>query len=194
MSPGMPKTSRARPLRAVILGVLGLLALAAAAYAAGHWYVVTRPLPIDADRVEFRVKSGASVRGIAQAARAAGLGVDEWALAGLARASGTSQSLRAGKYAVERGTTLMELLAKLRAGDVMRERITIVEGVTFREMRALLAASPELRHDTAGMSDTDLLKAIGAPEDKASGRPLFPRHLSLRQGHERSRRLAPPTG
>ena len=169
MSPGMPKTSRARPLRAVALGMLGLLALAAAVYAASHWYVVTRALPINADRIEFRVKSGASVRAIAQAARSAGLGVDEWALAGLARASGSAQRLRAGKYSVERGTTLLGLLDMLRAGDVLREKITIVEGITFREMRALLAASPELRQDSAQMSAQQLLQAIGATEEHPEG-------------------------
>jgi UPF0755 protein len=95
--------------------------------------------------------------------------VDELALAALARLTGTSQNLRAGKYSVDRGTTLMQLLAKLRAGDVLRERITIVEGITFREMRAVLAASPELRQDSAGMSPQQLLQAIGATETSPEG-------------------------
>jgi UPF0755 protein len=167
MLPEMPKSSRT--LKAVVLGVLGLLALAAAALAVARWYVVARPLPINAERIEFRVKAGSSVRAIAQAARAAGLGVDELALAALARLTGTSQHLRAGKYSVDRGTTLMQLLAKLSAGDVLRERITIVEGTTFREMRAVLAASPELRQDSARMSPQQLLQAIGATETSPEG-------------------------
>jgi UPF0755 protein len=41
-------------------------------------------------------------------------------------------------------------------------------------MRAELDGNPALTHDTAGMSDTDLLKAIGAPEvTKASAEGLF---------------------
>ncbi len=41
-------------------------------------------------------------------------------------------------------------------------------------MRSELDGNPALTHDTAGMSDTDLLKAIGAPEvDKASAEGLF---------------------
>ncbi len=167
MLPEMPKSSRT--LKAVVLGVLGLLALAAAALAVARWYVVARPLPINAERIEFRVKAGSSVRAIAQAARAAGLDVDELALAALARLTGTSQNLRAGKYSVDRGTTLMQLLAKLSTGDVLRERITIVEGITFREMRAVLAASPELRQDSAGMSPQQLLQAIGATETSPEG-------------------------
>src|SRR5262245_9625480 len=165
----MPKTSRPRKLRAFAMGAALLLAAAAAAYATAQWYVVSRPLPINGDRVEFRVKSGSSVRAIAQAARASGLGVDENALVFLARVRGTSQNLRAGRYAVERGTTLQQLLNKLRAGDVIRERLTIVEGITFREMRALLAASPELRQDSAGMSPQQLLQAIGASETNPEG-------------------------
>jgi len=122
-----------------------------------------------ADKVEFRVKAGTHARGVARAARDAGIGVDELAFSVLARVSGVSQALRAGRYAVERGTTLSQLLAKLRAGDVLRERLTVVEGMTFREMRAVLASATELRPDTAAMTPEQLLQAIGASEAQPEG-------------------------
>jgi len=141
----------------------------AAAYLGLRWYVDERPLPMTGDRVEFRVKQGASARGVAQAARDAGLAVDETAFIAMARATGAAQSLRAGRYAVERGTTLAQLLAKLKAGDVLREKVTVVEGTTFREMRALLAATPELKQDSATLSPAQLLQAIGAAERHPEG-------------------------
>lgn len=162
----MAKTSRARTWAA-----LALLALvcAAGAYALGRWYVYARPLPMSADRIEFRVKPGASVRGIAQSAQAAGLDVNEFAFAALARATSSAQSLRAGRYAVERGITLGGLLAKLLSGDVIHERLTIVEGTTFRELRAQLAAIPDLRQDSAKLTPAELLRAIGAVESHPEG-------------------------
>jgi UPF0755 protein len=162
----MAKTSRARAWTVVAVLVL---ACAAGAYAFGRWYVFERPLPMGADRIEFRVKPGASVRGIAQSAQAAGLEVNEFALAALARVTESAQSLRAGRYAIERGTTLAGLLSKLRAGDVILERLTIVEGTTFRELRSQLAAIADLRQDSAKLSATQLLQAIGAGEAHPEG-------------------------
>jgi UPF0755 protein len=153
---------------ALTLAAALVLALAAA-YVGVRWYVYERPLPMRDDRAEFRVKPGASARGVAQAAREAGIDVNEFAFTALSRVTGAAQSLRAGRYAVSRGATLGQLVAKLRLGDVVRERLTVVEGITFRDMRALLAAAPELRQDSAGMSPPQLLQAIGATEVHPEG-------------------------
>jgi len=40
--------------------------------------------------------------------------------------------------------------------------VTIIEGWTFRQMRQALAASPALRHDSAGLSDAELMERIAA--------------------------------
>ncbi len=166
MSHGMAKSSRTRALTlaAVVVFVLG-----AAAALGARWYVNERPLPMSADAVEFRVKPGTSARGVAQAARAAGIEVNELAFAALARATDTAQALRAGRYSIARGTTMAQLMAKLRAGEVLRERLTIVEGITFGEMRTVLAASADLRQDSANMTPAQLLQAIGAAEPHPEG-------------------------
>jgi UPF0755 protein len=165
----MAKSSRTRALTlaAVVVFVLG-----AAAALGARWYVNERPLPMrpmSAEAVEFRIKPGTSARGVAQAARAAGLEVNELAFAVLARATDTAQALRAGRYSIARGTTMAQLMAKLQAGEVLRERLTIVEGITFGEMRAVLAVSADLRQDSANMTPTQLLQAIGASEPHPEG-------------------------
>jgi UPF0755 protein len=161
----MAKSWRRRILPLVAVVVLALVG----AYLGARWYVNERPLPMRDDKAEFRVKPGASARGVAQAVRDAGVGVNDIAFEALARATGVTQSLRAGRYTIERGTTLAQLIARLRAGDVMRERLTVVEGITFREMRALLAATAELRQDSSSMSAAQLLQAIGAAETHPEG-------------------------
>ena len=142
------------------------------------------------DKVEFRVKPGASARGAARAAREAGIDVNELAFAALARVTGVSQALRAGRYAVDRGATLAQLVAKLRSGEVLRERLTVVEGLTFREMRALLAATPELRQDSR--DDDGCATAAGDRRGRSAPRgPFCSRHLSLRPRQQRPGGLAP---
>ncbi|MGB2818844.1 MAG: endolytic transglycosylase MltG [Burkholderiaceae bacterium] len=145
------------------------LAIAAAAGLGARWYLYERPLPMTSDRVEFRVPAGAGVRSIAQIARTAGVGVQPDAMVAAARFTGTAANLRAGRYAVERGITLAGLLAKLKAGDVLREKLTVVEGITFRELRALLASSAELKPEAANLSVAELLKAVGAGETHPEG-------------------------
>ena len=162
----MKKRSRARVF--VSLVVFAGIALFAAGLA-GRWYVFERPLPLKSDRVELRVPAGSSVRSIAQAAQASGIEVNADAMVAAARFTGTAQSLRAGRYAIDRGITLAGLLAKLQAGDVIRERLTVVEGIVFRELRALLAAQTQLKQDSARMSSEELLKAIGASETHPEG-------------------------
>ena len=162
----MKKRSRARVFVSLVL--LAGVALFAAGLV-GRWYLFERPLPFKTDRVELRVPAGSSVRSIAQAAQAAGIDVNADAMVAAARFTGTAQSLRAGRYAIDRGITLAGLLAKLQAGDVIRERLTVVEGIAFRELRALLAAQAQLKQDSARMSAEELLKAIGASETHPEG-------------------------
>ena len=145
------------------------LGLATAAVLGARWYVYQRTLPMSADRIEFRVPSGAGVRTIAQVVQAAGVDVQPDAMVAAARVSRTSGNLRAGRYAVERGITLAGLLDKLQAGDVLREKLTVVEGISFRELRAQLATAAELKPDGAKLPTPELLKAVGASEPHPEG-------------------------
>jgi UPF0755 protein len=155
--------------RAIVRIALLVLGLALAAAFGGRWYVYQRPLPMTSDRIEFHVPPGAGVRAIAQAAQAAGVGVQPVAMVAAARFSGTAANLRAGRYAVERGITLAGLLAKLKAGDVLREKLTVVEGITFRELRLLLASAADLKADSSALSREEILKALGAVEAHPEG-------------------------
>ena len=68
----------------------------------------------------------------------------EWQV--LARQLGAAGRLQVGEYALDPGTTPRTLLEKLRDGDVIGHRFTIVEGWNIRELRAALAkATPSTR-------------------------------------------------
>lgn len=150
-------------------GAVALLAVLAAAAALYAWRWYERPLPMPADRVEVRITQGASARTIARQLQAAGVDVDVTAFVAAAQASRATQSLRAGRYEFTRGMTVHQVIDKLKRGAVLRERLTVVEGMTVRDIRALLAANPDLKQDTARMDEPTLLRAIGASEKHLEG-------------------------
>jgi UPF0755 protein len=87
----------------------------------------------------------------------------------LARLAGKATEIKAGSYEVSQGVTPWLLLEKLTRGDVTQAEIVFVEGKTFRQMRAALDAHPAVRHDTAGLSDADVLARLAAAEAHPEG-------------------------
>jgi UPF0755 protein len=154
-------------LRWLAAALLLLLLAAIAGVLAWRWY--EHALPMESERVEVRIAPGSSARSIARQLQAAGVRVNEEMFIAVARATEATNRLRAGRYEVTRGMSVHELIDKLRRGEVLREKLTIVEGWTVREMRAALAGVPELRQDSAKMSDAELLRAIGAAESHPEG-------------------------
>ena len=98
---------------------------------------------------------------------------DSWPFILLARVTGNGSRLRAGTYTIEPGSTPLNVLSKLVRGDVMTSTVTVVEGWTFAQMRAAIAASPDLRHDASSLTDSQLMTELGAPGVAPEGR-FFP--------------------
>jgi len=91
-----------------------------------------------------------------------------WRFELLARAMGTENRIQAGNYEVSVGITPYALLQKITSGDHRQDKLTIVEGWTFAQLRAALDAHPAVRHDLRGLSDADIATRLGiappAPE------------------------------
>ena len=159
MSPSRLRWLSAASLLILVIAIAGVLVW--------RWY--EHVLPMESDRVEVRIAPGSSARSIARQLRAAGVTVNEELFVAAARATDATRSLRAGRYEIPRGLTVHQLIDKLRRGEVLRERLTIVEGWTFREMRAALAATAELRQDSVKLTEAELLRAVGATETHPEG-------------------------
>jgi UPF0755 protein len=143
-----------------------LAALAAGAYAA--WYV-SAPLSIASLPVEVEIPRGAAFRGAMDALESAGIKVRRVEFETLARALRKERGIKAGSYEIVEPLTPTELLEKLTRGDVTQAEVRLIEGWTFSQFRAALDASPDLRHDTAGLEDTQILARLQAPEAHAEG-------------------------
>lgn len=149
-----------------------LVVLAAAAGGAASWWL-QHPLTLAHDEVEVSIEPGTSVREIVRLWRDAGVQDQPELIYQWFRWSGDAKRIRAGSYLIGPGATPRTLLEKMVRGDEELESVHIIDGWTIRQMRAALAAAPGLKQTTAGMTDEQLMGAIGAPGIKAEGR-FFP--------------------
>ncbi len=139
--------------------------------AGGSWVLwrVSQPIGYAGDRLAFTIPPGTGLHGAARLIAAAGADLPPWQLAWLGRALERSTQIKAGSYEFARQLTPLELLDALTRGDVTRAEVVLVEGRTFRQLRQLLDQHPDLRHDTAGLSDTDILQRLGSPHRHPEG-------------------------
>ena len=157
------------PWRVLVLLLLVAATLLAGTAAAAWWWL-QRPLPLAAPTVELSIEPGTPPREVAQAWVAAGVMTEPWLLYNWFRFSGDARRIRAGSYELEPGVTPRTLLAKMVQGDEAFERVRLIEGWTFRQFRAALAAAPHLKPASAGLTEADLMAAIGLPGVPAEGR------------------------
>ena len=134
--------------------------------------------------LDFDIRPGLGLKGAAQSMAAAGVAFAPWQFALLGRLAGMDRNIKAGSYEVGAGVTPWELLKKLTSGDVTQTEIAFVEGRTFRELRAQLNGHPDVRHDTAGLSDAEILQRLGAPEPRPEGLFFPDTYLFARQASD----------
>ena len=87
----------------------------------------------------------------------------------LARALKRERAIKAGNYQITSALTPLELLEKLTRGDVTQAEVRLIEGWTFAQVRAALDASPDLRHETAGLDEAQILAKLEVREEHPEG-------------------------
>ena len=153
--------------------VFSLIFILAGALMGGMWWWANQPLNLRAAPVEFRIVAGSSLRSATSQMQAAGIDVQADLLALLARAKKAATAIKAGSYAVDQGTTPLQLLDKLTLGKVTQGDLTLVEGWTFRQWRSRLDSHPDLAHDTRGLSEAEIIQRLGLQVTRLDGW-LFP--------------------
>jgi len=137
--------------------------------AAGYFYWTTRPLYVRTLPVEFMVPQGASLGGVIKQLQDAGIELPEAPFKLLAKYKGVAARIKPGVYSLTEAPNPEQLLGKLVRGDVVQIEVTFPEGWSFRQLRARLDAMPDIIHESAGQSDAELLRQIGATEDHPEG-------------------------
>lgn len=129
---------------------------------AGFSYWAKSPLDTGGKAVEFSIAPGSGVGAAAQQMAKAGVPVNPQLFNILARVTGEAGRIKAGSYELKPDTSPRRLLTQLVRGEFAQEAITIVEGWTFRQMRAAIAAHERLRHDTVKLSDEELMQKVSS--------------------------------
>lgn len=150
----------------LVLVVVVLAGLAAG----GAWWWLQQPLPLSSETVELSIEPGTAPREIAQGWVDAGVQVSPRLLYEWFRWSGQARRIRAGSYEIGAGTTPRALLEKMVRGDETLATVRLIEGWTFRQFRSELAKAEALKPTTAGMSDAELMAALGRPGLAPEGR------------------------
>ncbi len=161
-----PSSPGARRWRNAGLGLALLLIL----LAGSAWWWLQAPLPLAADSVEVSIEPGTPPRDIAQAWVDAGVQTSPLLLYEWFRWSGQARRIRAGSYEIDRNVSPRQLLQKLVRGDETLAAARLIDGWTFRQVRAELARSEGLKPSTAVLSDAAVMAALGAPGVAPEGR------------------------
>ncbi len=149
--------------------LLFLLIIAAAAIGGALYWAAHAPVSLRASPLEFTIERGSSLRGAAQQMADAGIGMPPALLELFGRAMRVESAIKAGSYEVTSGVTPVELLKKLSRGDVTQAELAFIEGWTFRQLREKLDTHPDLKHDSRGLSEAEILQRLGAAEIRAEG-------------------------
>ena len=161
-----------------LLVLTGLL-LAGTTAAVMHW--LNQPLALRQVPVELQIEAGDTPRDIAAHLVEAGVQTESWLLYQWFRWSGDARRIRAGSYEFDAGVSPKTLLRKIVNGDETLATLRLLEGWTLRQVRAALARSTDLRQDSAGMNEAELMAALGAPGVAAEGR-FFPDTYAYSKG------------
>ncbi len=161
---------RWRGIAAFIVVVL-VLACAASVYIYTDYTRFTdAPLSPLTDSTTIDVPLGTVLPGVLRTLDAAGIRTEQplyWRF--LARQMGVAGRLKAGEYAIDPGITPRMLLAKMIAGDVIQHHFTIVEGWTFAQVRAALAADNGIKQTISAMDDETIMREVDNTDASPEG-------------------------
>ena len=160
-------------MKTSIKRLITLAALLALMGAGGLAWYGNRPLQIEPLPKTLNVVPGTNLRSLSAMLEREGVVGNAQVFWLLGRILGKAGTLKVGVYTLDRPLTPLELYAMIQRGEVSQAMVQFIEGWNWREVRAALAAQPMLKNESASMSDTEILQAIGAGEDHIEGL-LFP--------------------
>lgn len=140
-----------------MLSYLLSLALLPMAHQVGH------------ETVDLDIEPGTSVRQIINLAQDQGLDVNATYVYWLFRLSGQAKDIKAGSYEISMEVTPWDFLQKITRGDETLKSITLVEGWSFHQFRVALNKSDALKHESALLSDQEIMSRLGAKSTPAEG-------------------------
>jgi UPF0755 protein len=146
----------------VVIGSVAALALWLAVFA-------LYPLRLPAIPFQYDLKSGSTLRSVARDLKERGVLWEPWTFTLVGRLLGQQGKIKAGSYQWDESLTALQLLNRMTRGDSVQSEAKLIEGMTFAQFRAVLDENQDLRHQTYGLSERDILKLLGDNLTAAEG-------------------------
>lgn len=146
----------------LIRNLVSLAILSAVLLTGWMVYFSNTPIKLAVPTQETELKTGSSLRGVAQQLVEQGVLREPWSFILLVRAFGKAGDVKAGNYLIANGITPYELFILLTNGNTTQASITFIEGWTFAQMRAALSTNEAVKHITMAYTDQQILNEIGA--------------------------------
>lgn len=130
------------------------------------------PLVVAGPGVDFVVKPGMNLTRITQNLAQQGILKTPRYLLWYARLQGNANRINVGEYHIKSGTTAIQLLDQLVAGKVVQYPLTIVEGLSFKQIRVAIQQNIHLEHTLTGLTEKEIMTQLGLEGIHPEGRFL----------------------
>ena len=149
--------------RFLLNGFLTLILLAA--WAAGVFYLqyqkaLNAPLVAEGDGI-ITVKRGDTLASLNHELVQRGVIHSDWVLPVYARLNPQAANIKAGDYRIDASASLPSLMNDITNGKVVVYNITVVEGKTFKDLRASLVQTAGIEHTLNDKTDAQIATLLG---------------------------------
>ena len=136
-----------------------------AAWAAGVFYLqyqkaLNAPLVAEGDGI-ITVKRGDTLASLNHELVQRGVIHSDWVLPVYARLNPQAANIKAGDYRIDASTSLPSLMNDITNGKVVVYNITVVEGKTFKDLRASLEQTAGIEHTLNDKTDAQIATLLG---------------------------------
>jgi len=149
-----------------------LLVVAGLMLAGAGWLqreALRQPLMVEQERL-IEVPAGATPGGVLNRLEGEGVLREAFLLRLYWRFNLAGQALQSGEYRLAPGMRAADLLDLWRRGEVVQYSVTLVDGWTFRQVRAALARQAKLEQTLPSLTDEEVMALLGQPGMHPEGR------------------------
>ncbi|MDM1545436.1 endolytic transglycosylase MltG [Ignatzschineria indica] len=157
----------------------------------GGFFVVSKdledflqtPVNLPEDGIVLEIKPGMTIDDVVGILRSKNIIRNALYFKWYARFTGDASKLKVGEYALLPEMYPLELLSIITSGRVLQYNFTIIEGWNFSQLRQALEKSPHLNQTLKGLSNEEVMAAIGLEGKPYEGyflpdTYLFPKNYS----------------
>ena len=145
-------------------------------------YVQALSKPLENRDQKLTIPSGVGVSWLANHLEKTGVIENKYLFRAYVFLNQRELNIKAGEYTLVDIDSIPELVSKVQQGKVIQYAITLIEGKTFKEYSALLMSQKRLEDELAGMTDAEIMRAVGVPGRHPEGQ-FAPQTYFYQQGH-----------